>query len=460
MRRDAAGRYPAIVLDLRGRLPISVGMVSEHRRRRIVAFLLVIGAISCPAEQLLVRPRWDSIPAYVNPPTADVRAVLLYEVGTRTILYARNERLATPPASITKVFAIDAAMRAIEAGETSLEAEIVPPAPSWWSNVPPDSSLMFLGPDQVLTVRELLIGLAVPSGNDAAVALALHLDGSVSGFASRINELLRSEGINGATFVEPSGLSPQNLVTAEALAEFTYRHLRRFPGLTEWLYDTQEFTYPKPHNITGSRGAEPIMQSNRNGMLAGYRGADGLKTGYTEEAGYSLVATAERDGRRLVAIVLGVEAPDSFTGAARREQIAAALLDYGFGAFSIREATPPQLPQVRVLGGSPARIAAVPAEPIIASVPDESMQLTGRIEVHKSLTAPVAPGAVLGSVYLESEGVTLREVPLITQSGAEQGGVIRRLWDAIVGFFLSLSGEGGATDGESLQQIDPVLLLP
>ncbi len=159
---------------------------------------------------LLQTPDWQQVSGLAPPPELVGRAAVLVEAETGTVLFAKNPHLVIPAASLTKVVAIHAAIVADRLGEIDLDAALQPPPESWAVNQAPGSSLMFLGPGQVLSIWQLLEGLAVSSGNDAAVALALQVDGSVPAFAARMNGVVRSAGLVTSSFVEPSGLSPFN----------------------------------------------------------------------------------------------------------------------------------------------------------------------------------------------------------------------------------------------------------
>ena len=131
------------------------------------------------------------------------------------------------------------------------------------------------------------------------------LDGGVPAFADRMNRRMRELGLVDLFFVEPSGLSPQNTITASGFARFLLAHLERFPETLDELYAVRTYTYPDERHRVGARARAPITQSNRNTLLWELEGADGFKTGFIDESGYHLAATAERDGRRLIVLVLG-----------------------------------------------------------------------------------------------------------------------------------------------------------
>ena len=406
------------------------------------------GAESAPA---LRRPDWSSLAIPLSAPDLSARAAILVDAGSRTVLYERNPHLVVPPASLTKVVAIDVALRAARLGLFDLDEPFAPPEAGWAQNQPAGSSLMFLGPGQEVTLREILVGLAVSSGNDAAVTLALRTAGSVPGFASRMNATVRSLGLVDLTFEEPSGLSPANSITADGFARFMLAHLEAFPEAPATLYSRREYTYPQISNRTTDGRWPAISQQNRNGLLWSYDGADGMKTGFIDESGYNLAATAERDGRRLVAVVLGVQASGHAAGARLREADAAALLDYGFSAFETITFDPPAPQPIRVYGGADP-VATPPAVPALTvSIPVGSRGLlVGSGDQVDALLQPNRTPVEVGRYEVRVGDVEVGSIP-IALPAQRDGGVLRRVWDAIARWIATLRGRPPA---------DPALLRP
>lgn len=420
----------------------------------LVATLLFVAA-SAPAEDAprLLSPDWGRVRDVAPAPALEARAALLFEVDSRTVLYAKNPNVVIPAASLTKLVAVDAALDALDRGELSLDDTFVPPEASWAENQPLGSSLMFLGPDQRLAWRDLLLGLSVSSGNDAAVALALLLDGGVPAFADRMNRRAAELGLVDLFFVEPSGLSPQNTITAGGFARFLLAHLERFPEAIEELYAVRTFTYPDDRHRVGPRARQPITQSNRNTLLWEYPGADGFKTGFIDESGYHLAATAERDGRRLVAIVLGIEADSHAVGGALRAADAAALLEYGFTRFRRLEFGYPSPEAVRVYAGEVREVVPSGPQRLVITVPAGAAdRVRGVLEQEREVRAPFPPVEV-GRVAIELDGVELAGEPLVLPA-VERGGFLRRLWAGLVAFVRSVGalfgGEGPPIPGGDL----------
>ncbi|MFW6261571.1 MAG: D-alanyl-D-alanine carboxypeptidase family protein [Spirochaetota bacterium] len=420
----------------------------------LVTLLVAVSAVA-PADEAprLLSPDWGRVEDTAPAPELAARAALLFEVDSRTVLHAKSPDLVLPPASLTKLVAIDAALDALDHREIALTDTFVPPEASWAENQSPGSSLMFLGPDQRLSWRDLLLGISVSSGNDAAVALALLLDGGVPAFADRMNRRAAALGLVDLFFVEPSGLSPRNTITARGFARFLLAHLDRFPYALDELYRVRTFTYPDERHRAGPRAREPITQSNRNTLLWEYAGADGFKTGFIDESGYHLAATAERDGRRLVAIVLGIDADSHAAGGALRAGDAAALLDYGFTAFRRLEFDYPAPQPVRVYGGSVRELVPSGPERLVITVPaGAASRVRGVLEQELEVRAPF-DAVEVGRVAIELDGVELAGAPLVLAE-VERGGFFRRVWAAIVAFFRSVGelfgGEGAPVPGGEL----------
>lgn len=406
----------------------------------------------------LNAPDWGTIEGVSPGPRLTAGSAILIEADNATVLYAKNADLATAPASLTKMAAIHVALVAAALGEIDLDEPLAPSPPGWASAQPPDSSLLFLGRDQLATTRELLAGLAVASGNDAAVELALRLAPSVADFVDRMNDTVAMQGIGGLFFFEPAGLSPSNRATAAALGRFALAHIATFPFATREIYSLREFTYPAETNRLTDSAIGPITQFNRNRLLWSYPGADGLKSGFIDESGYHLAATAVREGRRLIAIVMGIRAPSHDEGSRIRAEEAAALLDHGFHDFSRMEFNVPETDPIRVYHGERTTIKPVRPESIVVSVPNGAeSRLSGTVETVGSVTAPLPADRVLGTVTVTLDGVTLARAELASEEIA-RAGVVRSVIDSVARFFARMSGGAEATPGIDLPEAKPAWL--
>ncbi len=404
------------------------------RRFLIIAWLLVCGVMGWAVAPQLREPDWRAVSGVERPPALTARAAILVDVESATILYAKHPDLVIPPASLTKVVTIDTALAAVAQGELSLSARVVPPQASWWTNQPPRSSLMFLGSGQSVSLHDLLVGLAVPSGNDAAVAVAEVVAGGVDNFADLMNARMRELGLIDPFFVEPSGYSDRNAITARSFARFLLAHVERFPDALRDYYSLREFTYPTADHGEVVGGVAAITQFNRNTLLWMDPTVDGFKTGYIDASGYNLAATASRTGRRLIAIVLGVDAPDVSTGTRIRAEEASLLLEYGYRAFEALRFGVPAPSAVRVYGGATPLVEPLVAPTIGISVPVGRLaDLNGVTRQYTAVDAPVGRVEV-GSVSIELDGEVLGRASIVIPD-QPRGRWWRRAIDAIIRLF-------------------------
>ncbi|MFP4565733.1 MAG: D-alanyl-D-alanine carboxypeptidase family protein [Spirochaetaceae bacterium] len=404
--------------------------------RAVPAVLFFFGALSALGARDLPRmPDWIA-EADMPRPELSARSAVLVDYETGTVLYEKQADTVIPPASLTKVMTIHIVLELARDGEISLEETFEVPEAAWAQNMPPGSSLMFLGPGQRVTLAELLEGLSVASGNDAAVAASLRVAGSVPAFVEMMNDESRRLGYETMRFSDPAGLSPNNRITAREYADFVSRHITSWPEALEDIYSRRVIRYPTDENFDSVMIGGSVRQENRNTLLFDYEGVDGLKTGYTEASGYNLTATAERDGRRLIAVVLGVQAGSLIEGARRRAEDAAELLDYGFDEFRRIEPAAPELAPLRVWKGRADEVAVVPegAPPAIIVPRGREDNVTMSVRAAEELTAPVEPGRPVGAVSYRLGDSELARTELVTDARVRRAGFFKRLWHTIVLF--------------------------
>lgn len=379
-------------------------------------------------------------PSASLPPALHARSAILIEARTGTVLFEdqADERIA--PASLTKLMTLHLALQWIAEGRLDPSEMVVPGPEAWAKNMPPRSSVMFLGPGQRLTVETLLQGLVVDSGNDAAVAIADRIAGSVPGFAHMMNQEALRLGYRVMHFVEPAGISAENTITAREYADFCRYFIEMHPEALKTLFSLKDLTYPLPDNLTGGNTEKPITQSNRNVLLGRYEGADGLKTGYLDESGYNIAVTAERQGLRLISVILGVPDLGRLSGAELRATESAALLDYGFANFiTVRPGYEAPAP-VRVWKGNARSVAlAAHPDPIVALRRENAGGVKAVVEQATDIEAPVRAGQALGSIVVTLEGRELARFPLVAETGVDRGGFLRRAVDSIIMFFGGVS---------------------
>jgi D-alanyl-D-alanine carboxypeptidase (penicillin-binding protein 5/6) len=373
------------------------------------------------------------------PPELTARSAILVEALTGAVLYESRADDRIPPASLTKLMTLHLALKEIEEGRLNPSEILVPGPDAWAKNMPPRSSVMFLGPNQKLTVGLLLKGLVVDSGNDAAVAVADRIAGSVPAFVDMMNREAASLGYRDMHFEEPAGISASNTITAREYADFARRFIFAHPDSLKDLFSVRELTYPLVENLTGGNREKPVTQSNRNVLLGRYEGADGLKTGYIDESGYNIAVTAERAGMRLVSVILGVPDVGRVSGAELRATESAALLDYGFAAFTtVRPSYDPPVP-AHVWKGT-ERSVAIRARPvpIVAVRKDQASLVRAEVVQSMDVEAPVNAGQMLGEVVVSLGNEDLARFPLRAETAVDRGGVFRRALDSVILFFRGI----------------------
>jgi D-alanyl-D-alanine carboxypeptidase (penicillin-binding protein 5/6) len=360
------------------------------------------------------------------------------DAATGTLLYAINRNDPIPPASLTKLMTAHLALAEVAAERASLD-EIVPlPRETWAENQPPHSSLMFLAANQRVSLRELLLGLAIPSGNDAAVAVALRFAPSVEDFVRAMNREARNFGLTETRFVEPSGVSELNTTTALEFALLCRAYITLHPEAMKEYHSIPEFAYPKTANVPPGQRAGTYVQKNHNSLLGRLEGVDGLKTGYINESGYNIALTAERGGTRFIAVLLGALTDQI------RDDDGVRLLTWGFDNFRTLNPVAEYIPPVRIWKGKAKYASLTPAEALTFTVSTRrGLPLRWSAELEDNLTAPLPAGSPGGTLILSDDRGELRRIPLVLEFDAEQGGFFKRFGDSIGLFFKSLGEKLG-----------------
>ena len=374
-------------------------------------------------------------------------SAILIDATTGSILYEKNADAIIPPASMTKLVVMYVVFQEIATGRISLD-DIVPlPPESWAVNAPPQSSLMFLAEGQTVTLRELLLGLAVASGNDAAVAVAHYVSGSVDKFIERMNREMELLGLEKTRFVEPSGYSELNLTTPREFAAFARTYLSRYPESLEAFHSQATISYPQEHNLAEwHKGKEqPIFQRNTNKLLEVLPGCDGLKTGFIYESGYNLSLTAQRGETRFISVTMMGPGTGSVEGNRYRVADGTTLMEWAFSCFATHfkaEIKPLAIP---VLGGSKSSVTVAPLHTNPLTVPallkDESPttaahSITAQINIPSYIQAPLQAGDVVGKITYSLGDIVLEEVPLLAVTSIDEGNVFKQLLDKLAVDFL------------------------
>ncbi len=378
----------------------------------------------------------DGIGSFPKPePRLRSRAAVLFDYDSGTLLFEKNGNLSLPPASMTKLMTLHLAYRAVEEGRIGLNEEVVVDGSGDFHSQPRGSSLMFLEEGQRVTVNELMKGLAVPSGNDAAVALALAVEGSVERFVAAMNEEARRLGLSRLHFADPAGISPENRITALDFGRFCMEYIRSHPISLSKLHSLRTLAYPQEHNLPPHGGSSygTIEQENYNLLVGRLPSVDGLKTGYIDESGYNIALTAERDGRRLVAVLLGGPGDGTREGNLTRVIDGTNLLSYGFYAYRRVQPELKIIEPPRVWGGKKDSVLPVLPEleeMVLPAVLAASLQ--AELELNEPLKAPIHTGQRLGEVLLKAAGEEVARYPLVSAETVEAAGIFGRIKDGLL----------------------------
>jgi D-alanyl-D-alanine carboxypeptidase (penicillin-binding protein 5/6) len=404
--------------------------------KRLTAVLIWLFVLLSLSAQIAPEPFFPSAPPAADAPEPGSRSVALIDATTGALLFYKNPDEEISPASLTKLMTMHLILKEAEAGRLPLDKVIQPPEESWSRNQPYRSSLMYLADGQQLSIRELLLGLAVPSGNDAAVAAALQLAPSTEEFAAMMNREAANLGLVKTSFTEPSGISEYNMTTAREFAAFCRFYLEVHPYALKDYHSVTKFVYPKPENVAEPYKAEPgtHVHTNTNELLGKLEGVDGLKTGYIDEAGYNIALTARREGTRFIAVILG--APARYGGKQIRDEDGRHLLSWAFDHYKTVRPILPDLEPARIWKGKTNRTDLVPAQPLeFTTLKERAVNLYWKTEAAGPLIAPFPAGTPAGTMVFSDDLGELRRLPLVTAAGAEEGGFFKRLRDSIQLFF-------------------------
>lgn len=398
------------------------------------------------------------LPYSVGEPQLNVLAesAIMVDVSNGNIIYEKNADEVIPPASMTKLFAMYVVDEEVSAGRLTYDQIIPLPPECWACNMPPHSSLMFLGEGQIVTLEELLLGLSICSGNDAAYALAYTICGSMEEFVERMNQVAYDYGLTHTHFVESSGYSELNTTTAREMATFSCIYLQKHPDSLQRYHAVQKFTYPKEKNLAPgdrlvaqdfSQGfprhiTMSITQQNTNPLLGVLDGVDGLKTGYIDESGYNLALTANREGTRFLSVTMKGPGNSNSEGQAGRVHDGTELMEWAFKNFAdskIADYIHPYF--MRTFGAGEKGINLVPAfTPDYLTVPHVSgesvLDCIWDIKTDVSITddkwGELAAGTVCGYIRFYLDDYLLQEIPLLADRTVNKANFIVTAADKLI----------------------------
>ncbi len=372
--------------------------------RSILLLLLSVFPAALPAQQaaLPVPPA----------PAISAKSYLLLDFHSGQPLAAHDPHARVEPASLTKLMTAYLTFAALKQKRIRPD-QVVPVSERAWRA---EGSRMFIEPRKPVTVDELIRGVIVQSGNDACIALAEAIAGSEEAFAGMMNREAQRLGLKNTRFVNSTGLPhPQHYSTAQDLAELAAAVIRDFPEHYP-LYSQKEYRYNN------------IAQSNRNRLLWTDPTVDGMKTGYTENAGYCLITSARRGARRLVSVVLGAASE------AARAAESQKLLNHGFQAYDgVRLYSGNQpVATLQVFKGAANSIKAGFIAELHLTLPTGTREkLKATVESMQPLLAPISVGQKVGTMRLTLDGKPFREVPVVALENVPVAGILGRGWDTL-----------------------------
>ena len=345
-----------------------------------------------------------------KPPSTGAKSFIIQDYGSGNILAEENSDVSVDPASITKLMTAYTVFNELQSGNISLD-DIVTISEKAWRT---PGSRMFVEVGKQVAVEDLLQGMIVQSGNDATVALAEYVAGSEDSFAALMNKHAEEIGLTGSHFMNSTGLPEENhYMTARDIAQLSTLLIRNYPEYYNW-YSQKEYTF------------NDITQHNRNRLLWRDESVDGLKTGHTESAGYCLVTSAEKEGMRLITVVLGTSSDNARTDASQ------ALLNYGFRFFETHKLydAGTQLTTSRIWKGSSETVALGIDKPLYVTIPrGQYNSLDASMNIDQRIMAPVNAGEPLGSVLVKLGEQVVADQPLVSLQSVGEGSFWQRITD-------------------------------
>ena len=342
-------------------------------------------------------------------PSIAAKAYILMDHNSGIILAANNENEKRSPASLTKLMTSYVVFKRLKEEFITLDDEVKISEKAWRTG----GSKSFIEVGKMIKLEDLLQGMIIQSGNDASVALAEHVAGSEGTFVLFMNDYAQQIGMENTRFENASGLPHDDqYTTAKDMALLSSAMIREFPVYYEW-YSQKEFTY---NNIT---------QTNRNKLLFTDSTVDGLKTGWTQKAGYCLVTSANRVDMRLISVVLGSVSPAIRTSETEK------LLDYGFRFFETQSVNDISH-QVRVYKSEKANIKVGVADSSFLTLPRNQFRYTTQtINLNQDLIAPISQGEQVGELVVSFNDQNIATLPLIALENAAEAGFISKMIDTI-----------------------------
>lgn len=379
---------------------------------------------------LAPAPAWAQAQGFQS--TAPYAILMDYDTGA--VLYEKAADDLMVPASMAKLMTLEILFKEMAEGKVKPDDEFLISEGAWRrGGGPSGGSSMFAQLNSKVKVADLIPGIAVQSGNDAAIAVAEGLAGSEGAFATRMTTRARELGLQKSTFANATGIpDPDQRVTARELALLARHIIRTYPEQYK-VFAQREFTWNK------------IRQQNRNPLLTLDVGADGLKTGNVGESGFGLVGSAVQNGQRLITVLNGLKTSKDRSEEARR------ILNWGFRSFEMKEVFPAgaAIGEAKVFGGEPGEVKLVAKGPVRVLVPRTGNErLSGKVVYQGPLRPPVRAGQEVGRLRINRGDIQVLDLPLYADEDAQPGKLTKRAFDSAtelaVGFVRSKFQKSGS----------------
>lgn len=364
-------------------------------------------------------------PATAAAPPYDTTAPVAYmvDLSSGAVLYSKDANRRMPPASMAKMMTVHVAFDMIKKGELKLD-QMIEVRPETWKkwHGPAAGSTMFLSTGEKVSVENLLKGIVTLSGNDACVVLAEGISGTEEAFVQRMNDAAKRIGLTNSRFGNSNGWPDEGrtYVTAQDLAMLAKATIENHPDLYKRFYALKEFTWGK---TLGSNA--DITQANRDPLLGRVAGADGLKTGHTDEAGYGFTGSAEQNGRRLVMVVAGL---DSFNG---RITESVKFMDWGFKAWTAKPLFPKgkRVETADVQLGDAATVGLVAPRNLAVTLPaGAAANMSVKVVYDGPVKAPIEAGQHIANLVVTTPETGAQTMPLVAENDVGEAGFFGRLW--------------------------------
>tara|TARA_B100001179_G_scaffold229498_1_gene215353 strand:- start:131 stop:1243 length:1113 start_codon:yes stop_codon:yes gene_type:complete len=338
---------------------------------------------------------------------AVVPQLYLYDMTTQTVLESQEANAPMYPASMTKLMTLYLLFDRIKSGEISMESEFTVSPEAWRKG----GSKMFVRVNTLVPVEALIQGIAVQSGNDACIVVAEALAGSEEAFAELMNKKAKELGLTESHFKNSTGWpDPEHVMSPHDLSVLAEALIRDFPEYYHYFAE-REYTW------------SGITQPNRNPLLSGDMGVDGLKTGHTEDAGYGITLSAKQNDRRLIAVLNGMDSQKT------RAQMGRVVLLKGFTQYKPTQlfAEKKDVAELPVWYGSEDAVSVGLVEPLNISLPVDSSRVSMRLEAKTPLQAPIEAGQEIGTLQILFDGKSVKQAPVTALQSVERAGFFKRL---------------------------------